>query len=440
LTENLSVDTDDFFVDATTGRVGIGTDHPLNWLDIQTGGGSLAAVHIGETAYNGGYIFSVDDHQLILSGGAEYTISGWTARDDLASIVSMNNGNVYFSADSGLSEGNTFSPTLRMWIDNSGNVGIGGTASPNSTLEVIGNLNVTENITTPKLCIGSDCQTSWPAALESGWTNTSTVTSTDLNVELTQGNLTVGDTLFVDNSTGRVGIGTNNPSNDLHVDGNITVNGNINTPDSFFIGNGSSVSGTYSTAIGKNANVTGSGYSVAIGSYAKADYYAVAIGDNANAVSGADSGTAIGRNSAATGDSSIALGYGASASVLRSTAIGRAANASGQYAVAIGYESVADQTNSIALGRNASTTAANQLMIGSDSNGLDVIIKNGDVGIGTTSPARSLHINDTLRLEPRSAAPSSPAEGDIYFDSDLHMPCYYNSSDWLTFDGSTICS
>ena len=40
----------------------------------------------------------------------------------------------------------------------------------------------------------------------------------------------------------------------------------------------------------------------------------------------------------------------------------------------------------------------------------------GHVGINTPAPARSLHVDDVLRLEPASA-PASPAAGDIYFDS-----------------------
>lgn len=48
----------------------------------------------------------------------------------------------------------------------------------------------------------------------------------------------------------------------------------------------------------------------------------------------------------------------------------------------------------------------------------------GKVGIGTTSPARKLHVNDVMRLEPRAAAPPSPSEGDIYVNStDHHIYC-----------------
>jgi hypothetical protein len=54
-----------------------------------------------------------------------------------------------------------------------------------------------------------------------------------------------------------------------------------------------------------------------------------------------------------------------------------------------------------------------------------VISDSGNVGIGTTSPQRALHISDVLRLEPRASAPSNPSEGDIYVNStDHHIYCY----------------
>ena len=40
----------------------------------------------------------------------------------------------------------------------------------------------------------------------------------------------------------------------------------------------------------------------------------------------------------------------------------------------------------------------------------------GHAGFGTYAPARAVHIASVLRLEP-SAAPASPAAGDIYYDS-----------------------
>ena len=59
---------------------------------------------------------------------------------------------------------------------------------------------------------------------------------------------------------------------------------------------------------------------------------------------------------------------------------------------------------------------------------------NGNVGIGTLSPQRALHISDVMRLEPRASAPSDPSEGDIYVNStDHHMYCYLNGV-WKQLD------
>jgi hypothetical protein len=64
----------------------------------------------------------------------------------------------------------------------------------------------------------------------------------------------------------------------------------------------------------------------------------------------------------------------------------------------------------------------------------------GNTGINTIAPARNLHVNDTMRLQPRSAAPSSAAEGDMYYDSDIHALCVYNSTAWVATAGSGTCA
>jgi hypothetical protein len=52
------------------------------------------------------------------------------------------------------------------------------------------------------------------------------------------------------------------------------------------------------------------------------------------------------------------------------------------------------------------------------------------VGIGTSAPARNLHVNDVMRLEPRASAPSSPSEGDMYMDSTTHKLMVYDGTTW----------
>jgi len=54
----------------------------------------------------------------------------------------------------------------------------------------------------------------------------------------------------------------------------------------------------------------------------------------------------------------------------------------------------------------------------------------GNLGIGTTIPARALHVNDYMRLEPVSDAPATPSAGDIYFDLDENMLKCYDGTNW----------
>ena len=58
------------------------------------------------------------------------------------------------------------------------------------------------------------------------------------------------------------------------------------------------------------------------------------------------------------------------------------------------------------------------------------ILANGNVGIGTNTPARTLHVSDVMRLEPRATAPTSPAKGDMYFDSTLNKLRVYDGTAW----------
>jgi len=54
----------------------------------------------------------------------------------------------------------------------------------------------------------------------------------------------------------------------------------------------------------------------------------------------------------------------------------------------------------------------------------------GNLGVGTASPARTLHVNDVMRLEPRATAPSSPAAGDIFFNSSTNKLQCYDGTAW----------
>jgi hypothetical protein len=54
----------------------------------------------------------------------------------------------------------------------------------------------------------------------------------------------------------------------------------------------------------------------------------------------------------------------------------------------------------------------------------------GNVGIGTDSPARTLHVNSVMRLEPIATAPTSPAKGDIYMNGTTNKLMVYDGTTW----------
>ncbi|CAN5719798.1 hypothetical protein BH10BAC3_BH10BAC3_19570 [soil metagenome] len=53
-----------------------------------------------------------------------------------------------------------------------------------------------------------------------------------------------------------------------------------------------------------------------------------------------------------------------------------------------------------------------------------------NVGINVSTPVRSLHVKDVLRLEPRLGAPLNPSKGDIYFDGYLNKLLVYDGTKW----------
>ena len=54
----------------------------------------------------------------------------------------------------------------------------------------------------------------------------------------------------------------------------------------------------------------------------------------------------------------------------------------------------------------------------------------GNVGIGTSTPARTLHVKSVMRLEPIATAPTTPAAGDMYFDSTINKLRVFDGTVW----------
>jgi hypothetical protein len=106
----------------SAGNVGIGTSSPSYPLSV-TPSSNGTAINAG----NGGFISSFNG-TLYLGGSATLSSGGtWTARSTGASIIGLENGGVSaFYSNTGLTNGNTYSPTERMRITADGLVCVNG--------------------------------------------------------------------------------------------------------------------------------------------------------------------------------------------------------------------------------------------------------------------------------------------------------------------------
>ena len=228
-------------------------------------------------------------------------------------------------------------------------------------------------------------------------------------------------------ANGNVGIGTTTPSAKLDVNGDALING-------LTVGQGAGTSALGNTVFGKTAlnNITTGLQNVAIGNEALLDNttgsYNVAIGyqslennvGNRNVAIGvqalerfekADEGhnTAVGYlalglvggngygSTSESGKNNTAIGYGAGYNRVGGT------NGNSIGSVFIGWGTKSNGINSeneIVIGTAAASAGSNTVVLGNDlitSTRLkgDVIVANGNVGIGTTSPNELLHLVST---------------------------------------------
>ena len=130
-----------------------------------------------------------------------------------------------------------------------------------------------------------------------------------------------------------------------------------------------------------------------------------------------------GANTVLNGSQCVAMGERAECQGLRSYVFGRSNIASGDYSYSFGNLGLATGDGTFLFSSGAG---------GATCSGTDVVcFMNNNVGINTQNAQRKLHINDTMRLEPISTAPTSPSAGDIYYDSDTNELCIYNSTAWV---------
>ena len=190
------------------------------------------------------------------------------------------------------------------------------------------------------------------------------------------GNIEVGNDIIV---AGDVGIGTSSPNAKLHVSADILVNG-------VTVGRGAGNIDT-NTVVGRDAlrNNTEGGSNTALGRSALISN-----------TTGAEN-TAVGQGALrdnTTGGSNIVFGRDAGR---------RISNGNNQTitnnSIFIGQDTRAlanNQTNQIVIGHQAVGVGSNSVVLGNDS--ITKTILKGDVGIGTTSPNRSLTVNGNLSV------------------------------------------
>ena len=215
---------------------------------------------------------------------------------------------------------------------------------------------------------------------------------------------------------------------------------------SFAWGNDVQATGEGSVALGRLAFSTAD-YSYAVGTNVNADSeYSMAVGADANAT--ASYAIALGNNANATAASAFVLGHNSTASSYEAAAFGYDVNALGEQSIGFGHDLTALSNYEIVLGRYNSIYAPSSatswvptdrlFSIGNGENSASrsnafTILKNGNTGIGTTTPSATLHVDGSLRyVDGNQAAgyiPVSDANGTMTW-TDPATISTSNDNDW----------
>lgn len=219
------------------GNIGIGTLTPQGKLnvigDINATGtlyGTLAAGSVGTASIQDGAITSAkiaSDLNLSWKNLTGYPAScgagnAIQAINDTLTCVSLTATGGNISGDGIANYLAKFSDTnliaASVIYDNGTYIGI-GTATPQNPLNVIGDINATGYVYgITGLCIGTDCRTSWPAGGGSSgpWDNDTVQIFVRNGYPLV---VNISNVMFVNGTSGRVGIGILNPAYKLDVSG-----------------------------------------------------------------------------------------------------------------------------------------------------------------------------------------------------------------------------
>jgi hypothetical protein len=228
-------------------------------------------------------------------------------------------------------------------------------------------------------------------------------------VQYAYNNSLAGNTsiLFINRSSGYVGVGNSSPDAQLVVSGDATVDGAFEAGVGEATGDNTSVAMGAEDFFGNAPRATGSDGAVALGKGTLASGSAsTAVGTVTTA--GGDAAVALNQDTNASGDASLAAGQATTASGadgalaagyytrasgdFGATALGTSTIASGDNgAIAVGNEVEAGGTSSVAIGLNDTryTVAQDNTMA----------VMGGSVGVGTTNPSSLLTIGETGRID-----------------------------------------
>jgi hypothetical protein len=165
---------------------------------------------------------------------------------------------------------------------------------------------------------------------------------------------------------------------------------------SFASGLNTRAQGYGATAMGRDTEATNS-YAFASGYFSNADgQYSTAMGFNTDAL--ALGSTALGYSTDAEANYSLAGGYFAEAQAIYSIALGNAVQAQSYSSMAIGRYNVGGGSATSWVSTDPIFEIGNGTGTSTRSNSITVL-KNGNVGIGTTSPLDRLQVNGRIRFE-----------------------------------------
>jgi hypothetical protein len=453
VSSNLTVGTANLHVDTTTGFVGVGTTNPTSNLDVI----GAAAISTDLTVGTAGVDSNVTLHanKTYCSAGRTTTYTGLSSSNaneigylDMSVISTSNNTFVKVfvkvgqgAASSEMEYSFYIRPNAANWawiydykqIGSVNIVPVVYRTDANDLYE-----GASEGVVRFGYLASSAQSVSWRVEMyeRSGNakfvpTNTgSAVDGTGL-VQVTpapymriDSNVAIGENdLFVDTQTGRVGVGTTNPTSNLHVVGDINLTSNIVMNGEVFVkahdatnnhvaigpGAGQTEQNTYTVAIGYQAGQIGQ------------NTQALAVGYLAGQTSQGNNATALGRNAGQTsqGINATAIGSlaGQTSQGTLTVAVGRAAgnNTQGDYAIGVGYRGgfTSQGDYAVAVGPSAGQTSQGTNAVAVGPSAGQTSQGTNAVAVGYLAGQTSQHDN-TVVLNASGSALNTEGTGRTY--------------------------